>query len=202
MVRVRDLGRDVVLLEGHVGRRRGEHVPRLAGRQALQFGDVVLDDETAAGLEVAGRVAEGVDLPVLGRQIGDRVADQVDEPERRIDAGRGVVADGHADVGVAAPGLEFVDHGGREFDPVDGHAAASQRQREAARADAELQRGTVSRQGREEVHGRVDDSGIEQFGPQVRVPPGDPLVESGLGHGPTIRDRTGASHRIASGRKL
>jgi hypothetical protein len=60
-------GRDVVLLVADVGGCSDEHVPRLAGREALQLGHVVLDHEATAGLQVRGRVAEAVNLAYLVR---------------------------------------------------------------------------------------------------------------------------------------
>jgi hypothetical protein len=53
----------------------------LARWQPLQVGNKDLDDETAAGPQVPGGVAETLDLLVLGEQAGDGVVDQVDETE-------------------------------------------------------------------------------------------------------------------------
>jgi hypothetical protein len=100
----RDLGRDVVLLEGQMGGRRGEDVRGLAWREASQLGDVVLDDEAAAGLQVRRGVAEGLHLLVLGGQVRDRVAQQVDERERSARGCGREVAGGHGDVGATRLG--------------------------------------------------------------------------------------------------
>ena len=117
VMRHRDLRRDVVLLVAEVSGRRREDVRRLARRETPELGDVVLDDEAAAGLQVRGGVAEGLDLFVLGGQVRDRVAQQVDERERSARPGGREVADGDVDVGAARLRAEFRHHGGRSSIP-------------------------------------------------------------------------------------
>jgi hypothetical protein len=53
----------------------------------------------------------------------------------------------------------------------------AQRQRDAARANPELQSRTRACQVGEELHGRVDHRRVEQLGPERLVPLGHPLVE-------------------------
>jgi hypothetical protein len=53
----------------------GQHV--LPGREPAQLGNPALDDEAAAGLQVAGGVAEAGGLRVLAGQVHDRVEHQV-----------------------------------------------------------------------------------------------------------------------------
>lgn len=48
----------------------------LARRQALKRGNVVLDDETAAGLKLSGHRAEALHLLILAGQVGNRIAHQ------------------------------------------------------------------------------------------------------------------------------
>jgi hypothetical protein len=76
----------------------------------LQRRDTHLDHEAAAGFEVRGDVAEALHLFVLGREVHDRVEDQVREPERAVDAGGGKVADRHTDVPAAVLGSESSHH--------------------------------------------------------------------------------------------
>ena len=98
VVRDRYLARDVVLLEPNMGRRRREYVEGLARRETLKLGDVVLDDETAAGLQVCGDGPEALDLFILGGQVRDRVAQEVGECERSVHLGGREIANGHLDV--------------------------------------------------------------------------------------------------------
>ena len=53
---------------------------------------------------------------------------------------------------------------------MHGHASPRERQRDAAGADAELERGAAARQLGEEVDDRVDDLGLEQLGVRSVVP--------------------------------
>jgi hypothetical protein len=72
VTRKRGLCRDVVFLEAKMGGQRGEDVDGLARRQPLKLGDIVLDDETAAGLKVCGGITESLGLCVLAGQVRDR----------------------------------------------------------------------------------------------------------------------------------
>jgi hypothetical protein len=84
VVRDRDLGRDVILLQAEVRRGHGERVDGLTWREPPELGDVDLDDEAAAGFQVHGNVLEAGDLFVLGREVGDGVAHQVGKPEAAV----------------------------------------------------------------------------------------------------------------------
>lgn len=161
VMRDRDLLRKVVVLETDVRWRRDEQVDGLAGRETLKRGDVVLDDETAAGLQVRSDVAETFDLLVLGGQVRDRVAQKVCERERSVHLSRREIADRDADVGCSLLLLQLGDHGGRELDPVHGNSPPAERQRDASRTDAELEGRAASCQVGEEVDGRVDHRRIE-----------------------------------------
>src|SRR5439155_15430749 len=116
----------------------------------------------------------------------DRVEDEVDEPERPVDAGRREVADGHADRLRSRLPLQLLDHGGGQVDAVHRDAALAQGQGDAAGADAELQGGAVSGEVGKEVDRRVDDRGIEHAGRRGVVERGDALVEVDLGHRATL----------------
>jgi hypothetical protein len=83
----------VTLLETKMCGRRGEHVNGFAGRETLQFRHIVLDDEKAAVVQVRGGVAKTFGLFVLGGQVRDRVAQQVDQRERPARGGGREIAD-------------------------------------------------------------------------------------------------------------
>jgi hypothetical protein len=153
-----------------------------AGWQSLKLGDVVLDDEETAGFEVRGGVAKGRHLFLLGRQVRDRVAQEVHEPERRAHRRGREIADGHVDVLSRAS----LGHRLGQLDPLYANASPAQRHRDAARADAEFEGGTTSRQLRQEAHGGIHHRGLEQFGPQSLVPFGYPVGEEHLRHGRSI----------------
>ena len=74
VVRDRDLGRDVVLLEAEMRWGHIERVEGLAGREALQLRDVYLDDEAAARFQMLRDVAEALNLRVLRGQVRDGIA--------------------------------------------------------------------------------------------------------------------------------
>ena len=76
----------------------GEGTHGLAGREPLELGDLDLDHEAAARLEMGGDVAEALDLVVLGGQVGDGVVHEVGEPEGPFHPGRGEVTDRQTDV--------------------------------------------------------------------------------------------------------
>src|SRR3954447_1937805 len=124
----------------------------LARRKELQGWDVVLDHERAARLQMRCGVEKGLDLLVLGSQVRDRVADEVDERERLIhDSGR-IVPDGHVDAGAAGPGTKLLDHRLRLVDAVDPNSAPTQRQGDATGANAEFEGRTGPGKLGEEVH--------------------------------------------------
>ena len=80
------LRRDVVLVEAEPRGVDVERADGLARRKPLELGDADLDHEAPARLEVRGDVAEARDLLVLGRQVHDRVEDEVRDGERPLDA--------------------------------------------------------------------------------------------------------------------
>ena len=82
-----------------------------------------------------------------------------------------------------APGFarRLRDHRLGQVDARDPDAARGERQRDPTGADAELQRGAVSRELGEEVHYGVDDRRIEHHRVLV-VAGGDRLAEVVLGH--------------------
>jgi len=118
-------------------------------------------------LQVSGDVLEAGDLFVLRRQVRDRVADEVGELEPLVHLRRGEVAEGHPDVVGARLGPQLRRHGCGQLDPVHGHAALAEGQREPTGADAELERCARSCQIGEEAHRRVDDRRIGQVRPEV-----------------------------------
>jgi hypothetical protein len=123
-----------------------------------------LDQEAPAWLELGGDVLEARDLPVLGRQVHDRVEEEVGDPEPAFDGGGRNVADRHAELLRAWLGLQPGDHRFRAVDPVHPQAALGEWEGDPARADAELQRGAVAGQVGKEVDNGIDDRGLEQVG--------------------------------------
>ena len=157
MVRDEALARDVVLVDPPVAFARVEDVHRLAGREAPQVGHADLDHEAAARLEVRRDVAEARDLLRLRRQVVDRVEDEVGKAEGALDAGAREVADRDRDLRAARLLAQLRDHRLREVDAMHLHPALSQRKRDPAGADPELERSTVARELGEQVDGRLHD---------------------------------------------
>src|SRR5438270_7001985 len=110
---------------------------------------------------MGGGVPEALDLLILRRQIHDRIPDHVDNPERPIDPGRGGVANCHADERGARLGLQVLDHGGGEINPVDPYTPLTQWQCDTTGANTEFERGTVSGEVGEETNSRVKDVRLE-----------------------------------------
>jgi hypothetical protein len=78
MVGDENLGADVVLVEAQMGGGGGARPDGLTGWQPLERGNFDLDDQAAAGFQLGGGVAEARHLGVLGGQVLDGVAQQVD----------------------------------------------------------------------------------------------------------------------------
>ena len=102
MASVVELGEVVLgaLLGGHVvGVEAGVTLTNFEGDGCLSWweatdaGDPKLDDEVAAGTQMASSVSKAVDLLVLGAQVPDGVVHQVDGREGAVDAGCRHVAD-------------------------------------------------------------------------------------------------------------
>jgi TfoX/Sxy family transcriptional regulator of competence genes len=72
---------------------------------------------------------------------------------------------------------------------VHSDAALRERQRDATRADAQLERGAVAGQTGEEVDNGIDDSRLGQLGVPLVVPLCHALAEVILGHGRTLSKR-------------
>src|SRR4051794_34238795 len=108
-----------------------------------------------------GPVLKAGDLLILRCQVPDRVEDEVRERERRVDCGRGEVADGDPDLLSARLRAQLRDHRSRQVDPMHAHATVRERDRDPASANAELERTTMSRQFGEKVDDRFDDPRLE-----------------------------------------
>ena len=65
------------------------------------------------------------------------------------------------------------------------NASLAERQSDPSGTDAELERGAFTRQPGEELHGRLEYTGIEHVG-RVRVVPVGAVVEVALGHWRTM----------------
>jgi hypothetical protein len=70
-----------------------------------------------------GDVLEARDLPVLRRQVHDRVEDEVGDREPTFDGRRREIADRHTDLFRSWLGPQPRDHRSREVDPVHADAA-------------------------------------------------------------------------------
>src|SRR6185312_8214322 len=112
-----------------------------------------LDDEVTAWLEMSRGVREHGDLPVLRRDVVDRVEDDVGERERPIDSRCRHVADLDRDLVRLLPQLR--DHVGREVDACNPDAPLGERYGDPAGADRELERSIVG-EWHEEVDDRLD----------------------------------------------
>ena len=125
------------------------------------------------GSRCAAALAKHADLRVLRRQVADRVEDEVDERERPVDARGREVADRDRQLRAAGLRAELGDHVLREVDPVDGHAALRERQRDPPRPDRELERRAVARERRQEVDRLRDHRGVAVLAEVRVVAPGD-----------------------------
>ena len=149
----------------------------LARWQPPQLGHVELDDKTAAGLQVSGDVSEAGDLRRLGREVPDRVEDQVRERKGSLDGRRREVPDRDADVITAGLLAELGDHRLRQVDAVDRHSPLRERQRDPPGADPELERASIAGELGEEVDNGVEHRRIEHVRGGLVIPSSDPLVE-------------------------
>src|SRR5919199_1353660 len=140
VVRDQALPDNVVLVESEMRRGHVEGLKRLAGRKPPKPRYDHLDDEAAAGLEMRRDVLKAGDLLVLRGEVHDRVGDEVRDRERAVHGRRGEVPDRDADLLRARLGAEPCHHRFRQVDPVDGYPAARERERNPARADAQLER--------------------------------------------------------------
>ena len=154
---------DVVLVDAPGILAPEEDLERLAGRELAQLRDHHLDHEASARLEVRRDVPEARDLRRLGREVHDRVVDEVRRDgttrppwssrcrrsSRRCPCRR-------ASRAASAPSPPTV----RSRAPAH---RARQRQRDPARPDRELERSSTSGQLDEEIHRRLDDRRIEHL---------------------------------------
>ncbi|HZT65229.1 MAG TPA: hypothetical protein VFA11_05525 [Acidimicrobiales bacterium] len=134
----------------------------------------------AAGSQVVGGVLEGGDLAVLGRQVGDRVAHQVNEVEVAAHPGGREIAEAHLDVCPLGVLPCSVRHGLGQLDPVHPEPAPGERDGQPARSDPELEGRPASGEAGEEIHRGFDDLRSVQVGPQPFVVVRDPFAEGHL----------------------
>ena len=126
---------------------------------------------------MGGGVLETRGLGVLGRQVHDRIADEVGDPERAAGLRRREVADRHRDCVAARLRPQPGDHRPRQLDPVDLDAASGERQSHAPGPDSELERAPAACQRRQEVDGRVEHRRVERIGGHLVVRVGHGLSE-------------------------
>src|SRR3954471_5837456 len=125
------LPRDVVFVDSPSRLAHVKGVEGLAGRKEPQSRYAYLNDEAAAGLQVRGDVAEARNLGRLGRQVRDRVEDQICEAESGFHGRRREAADRDADVFPAFLRSQLPDHRVRHVDPVHGHSPLRERNRDS-----------------------------------------------------------------------
>ena len=97
-------------------------------------------------------------------EVLDRVVDEVGDPEGAVHSRRREVADHDRDALASRLRTQAPDHRLGKVDPVHLDAALCQRQCNAPRADAELERAPVTRKPGEEV-----DDGIDRLGREHRM---------------------------------
>jgi hypothetical protein len=131
---------------------------------------------------VRGHVLEARDLRVLGRQVHDRVEDEVGDRERPVDPRRRKVADRDGNLRTAGLGAKPRHHRLRQVDPVHLDAATGERQGNPARADTELERGAAVGEPGKEVHGSLDDLAVPPAADRLVVFCSDVLSEVVLRH--------------------
>jgi PhnB protein len=147
---------------------------------------------------VVRRVAEAGHLRVLGGQVHYRVEHQVHQGERAVRPGRGEVPDRDADGVAAGLGPQPGHHGPGQVDAVHVHAAAGQRQRDPAGADAQLQRPPAAGQPGQHPGHHIHEGRVEHALGCVVVRRRDALTEVAVlvvHH----RDGTPAAARLAPG---
>src|SRR5205823_11750141 len=93
VVRDKALHGDVVLVEAEPRRTHLKRPDSLAGPKALKRGNLDLDHEAPARLQMRGNVLEALNLFVLGGEVLDRVVHEVGERERPAHPGGREVAD-------------------------------------------------------------------------------------------------------------
>ncbi len=152
---------DVALVDSDVLGAEVEDLEPLARGKRPQSGNADLDHEAAARPEVRCNVLEARDLRVLGRQVADRVEDDVRERERAVDLRRREVADCDLDLLAAGFFVQLGDHLCGEVDPVHADAALRERERDPAGADSELERRPVTGKRGEELDRRIEHVWIE-----------------------------------------
>src|SRR4029453_8670520 len=154
----------------------------LPRRQPSKLRDVVLDDKATSRPQLRRNVVKGLDLLLLGGEVGDRVAAQVDQPKRPARPRSREVANSDVDGGGTFPPSKLRDHGRRQFNALHSNASPTEGQRDPASTDAEFERGLCAGQLSEEGDGRIDPRGIEQLRPEDLVPLGGPVIEMGFRH--------------------
>jgi hypothetical protein len=148
-------------------------VAQVEDAHGLPAGDADLDDEAASGLEVRGGIGEARHLRVLGRQVADRVEDEVDQRERALDERGREVADRDGQLRPAGLRSQLGDHVRREVDRVDRHTALCERKRDPPGPDPKLERGTVARSLRQELDRLGDDRRVAPLAEMGVVALGD-----------------------------
>ena len=138
-------------------------------------------------------VSEDLDLARLGRDVHDRVEDQVDERERPLDARRRHVADGDRHGPAARLGAQPLEHRPRQLDAM--HLDAERRKRECdpPRADRELEHPAAGSQLREHPHSLGDGSAVDHRLGDIVVGARDRLVEEAVGASRPVGHRLGVA---------
>src|ERR1700722_18027832 len=109
-MRVRDLGGHIVLLEPEMAWSQDERNDGLSRRKPSERGDIQLNHKESTLFEMCGGVLEARDLRLLGREVGDGIGDEIDEPKRSVHFGPGHIANRYVDHLRAGLPLELVNH--------------------------------------------------------------------------------------------
>ena len=142
--------------------------------QPVQEGrDIGLHHERAVARQVCSHVLKAAHLVLLGQQVEQRVEHHIDQtvPARHRYVSQ--VTDRHRKPIPARLRAQLLHHRRRQVDPVDAKATRRERQRDPARADAQLQGGTRPCQSRQEGGRRILIAA-----PVAAVLPGHLLVET------------------------
>ena len=107
--------------------------------EAREIGDETFEDEHTTRREPSRSVANARHLCGLRQEAIQRARHDVDERVVAVDIDVGEVTDRHRNVRAAGLGAHALDHRRRRLDAMDGDATPSERDRDAACADAELE---------------------------------------------------------------
>lgn len=182
VVRDQTVRRGVVLVDAPAVAVSTKYDVALARRQTPEVRNANLDNETAAWLEVDCRIREASDLLLLRDEVSDGVENEVDKPERAVDARAGHVADRHLEVATPRLLTQLLDHGLRQLDSTNLDAAGRQRERNSSGAYCKLESPALACELSEHLDRRLNCGQIEHLRYGFVVDPSDVGPEMILKH--------------------